>query len=171
MSTLRYFQIYREWEIDQGGVVPKLGRELPKCAFSAISISSRKTFEDVGHAIGIDIVRLFEESDMNDKANPSLIDLTGATVGPHNSERLFANSKLFIKLPWTFEISVNADFSAIFIFARFRYSIDRDLKDQTLEKIINIDREFARRNLESKEIDSSYLWNFEKVNGDENFFD
>jgi hypothetical protein len=151
MSALRYFQIYREWEIDQAGVVPKLGRELSKCAFSAISISSRKTFEDVGHAIGI--------------------DLTGATVGPRSRDRLFANSEMFIKPPWTFEISINDNFSAIFIFARFHYSSDRNLKDQTLDKIVDIDREFARRNLESKEIDSSYLWNFQKVNGDENFFD
>ena len=50
----RYFYSYREFEVDNSGVVPKLGNELPKCFIAILKISSAESIKKLGDLLKLD---------------------------------------------------------------------------------------------------------------------
>lgn len=173
----KYFQIYREWVNDPGGVVPRLGRELNKCVFTAITISSKETFVKVGQALNVNLITIFE-NDLSNKARlleisseKSLLKSpTEAAERPPPVGEPLPISEIFTQGPWKFEISIDSHYTAIFIFGRFTFGDVRNVKNYTLDKIKKIDQELEIQKLVMQEIDESYLWEFKKYEGDPNSF-
>lgn len=165
----KYFQVCREWLVDESGVVPKLTKELNKCAFAAISITSKDTYVRISRALNHDIIELYE-NDISNKQNqievnkprPLIISPTDSTAKPAVAYKELKTFEIFSQGMWSFEVSIDRLGTSIFIIARYRNEDVRDAKDNTLDLILEIDKALARENLMPIEIPDYFLWQFKK---------